>query len=42
MEDGDFEVSAVLWLLKLGQWGLKQGWDVGKATMLILMDEKQD
>jgi len=39
--DGDFEISAVLWILKLGPRGLSQGWEDGKSTMAMLMDEEE-
>jgi len=42
VKDGDFEISAVLWILKLGPRGLSQGWDQGKSTMATLMDEEED
>jgi len=41
VKDGDFEISAVLWILKLGPRGLSHGWEDGKTTMAILMDEEE-
>ena len=39
--DGDFEISAVVWALKLGPRGLAAGWEAGKSTLAILMDEEE-
>jgi hypothetical protein len=40
VEAGDVEISAVLWLFKLGPRGLEKGWNADKSTTAILMDEE--
>jgi hypothetical protein len=38
---GDFEISAVLWALQIGPWGLFNGLAAGCEPLSILMDPEQ-